>query len=185
MNASPRGRKKTTLPNVVLMKERDPVATVGDGICALLPRLRRFARAIAGHPADADDLLQMAIERALRHAEQWRPETPLQYWLFGIIRHAWLDEVRAQRRRRQLFVGAAEGEQVGDSPMERQQQWMAVQAAMARLPDEQRWPIALVLIEGLSYRDAAAVLDIPIGTLTSRLARGREALQALLEEEQT
>lgn len=66
--------------------------------------------------------------------------------------------------------------------MERQQEWMAVQAAMAQLPDEQRWPIALVLIEGLSYRDAAAVLEIPIGTLTSRLARGREALQALLEE---
>ncbi|MFL8902628.1 sigma factor-like helix-turn-helix DNA-binding protein [Xanthomonas vasicola] len=53
---------------------------------------------------------------------------------------------------------------------------------MAQLPDEQRWPIALVLIEGLSYRDAAAVLEIPIGTVTSRLARGREALQALLEE---
>ncbi|WP_010366260.1 DNA-directed RNA polymerase specialized sigma subunit, sigma24-like protein, partial [Xanthomonas vasicola] len=71
------------------------------------------------------------------------------------IRHAWLDEVRAQRRRRQLFVSAAEGEgeQVGDSPMERQQEWIAVQAAMAQLPDEQRWPIALVLIEGLSYRD--------------------------------
>nr|WP_304381364.1 RNA polymerase sigma factor [Xanthomonas vasicola]MDO6947243.1 RNA polymerase sigma factor [Xanthomonas vasicola] len=104
--------------------------------------------------------------------------------MFGIIRHAWLDEVRAQRRRRQLFVSAAEGEgeQVGDSPMERQQEWIAVQAAMARLPDEQRWPIALVLIEGLSYRDAAAVLEIPIGTVTSRLARGRDALQALLEE---
>ncbi|AZK88751.1 RNA polymerase sigma factor [Xanthomonas oryzae] len=164
------------------MNDLDPVVTVSDGICALLPRLRRFARAIAGHPADADDLLQVAIERALRHCAQWRPETPLQYWLFGIIRHAWLDEVRAQRRRRQLFVSAAEGEHVGDSPMERQQEWMAVQAAMAQLPDEQRWPIALVLIEGLSYRDAAAVLEIPIGTLTSRLARGREALQALLEE---
>lgn len=159
----------------------DPVAAVGDGICELLPRLRRFARAIAGHPADADDLLQVAIERALRHAEQWRPQTPLQHWLFGIIRNAWIDEVRAQRRRRQIFVDAAEGEQVGDSPLERQQEWIAVQAAMARLPDEQRWAIALVLIEGLAYKDAAALLEIPIGTLTSRLARGREALQALLE----
>nr|WP_229690091.1 RNA polymerase sigma factor [Xanthomonas oryzae] len=98
--------------------------------------LRRFARAIAGHPADADDLPQVAIERALRHCAQWRPETPLQYWLFGIIRHAWLDEVRAQRRRRQLFVSAAEGEgeQVGDSPMERKQEWMAVQAARRSCP---------------------------------------------------
>ncbi|MFL8061393.1 RNA polymerase sigma factor [Xanthomonas vasicola] len=66
------------------MNELDAVATVSHGICALLPRLRRFACAIAGHPADADDLLQVAIERALRHYAQWRPETPLQYWLFGI-----------------------------------------------------------------------------------------------------
>ncbi|KAB7771364.1 RNA polymerase sigma factor [Xanthomonas maliensis] len=159
----------------------DPKVAVGDGICALLPRLRRFARAVAGHPADADDLLQAAIERALRHAAQWRPDTPLQHWLFGIIRHAWIDEIRARQRRRSLFADAEEGERVGDTPMERQQDWIAVQAAMAGLPEEQRLAIALVLIEGLSYKDAAAVLEIPIGTLTSRLARGREALQALLE----
>ncbi|MRG98925.1 sigma-70 family RNA polymerase sigma factor [Xanthomonas sontii] len=159
----------------------DPTAAVGDGICTLLPQLRRFARAVAGHREDADDLLQIAIERALRRAGQWRPETPLQYWLYGIIRHAWIDEVRAQRRRRQVFVDAAEGEHVGDTPLERQQDWMAVQAAMAGLPEEQRLAIALVLIEGLSYKDAAAVLEIPLGTLTSRLARGRDALQASLE----
>ncbi len=181
VNDAQRQWKKPALPNVFPDMQPDPKVAVGDGICALLPRLRRFARAVAGHPADADDLLQAAIERALRHAAQWRPDTPLQHWLFGIIRHAWIDEIRARQRRRSLFADAEEGERVGDTPMERQQDWIAVQAAMAGLPEEQRLAIALVLIEGLSYKDAAAVLEIPIGTLTSRLARGREALQALLE----
>ena len=149
-------------------------------LCALLPRLRRFARTLARDPADADDLVQVALERALARASQWRPEARLDAWVFGIVRNAWIDEVRSRQRGQQVFVPEEFGENVGHSPMDLQDQAMTVQAAMDHLPEEQRMAIALVLIEGLSYREAAEAMDVPIGTLTSRLARGREALQVRL-----
>jgi len=130
-------------------------------ICELLPRLRRFARSLAGDPHDADDLVQTAVERALARASQWRKELGLDAWMFGIVRNAWIDEVRSRQRDGQVAA-------------------MSVAAAMARLPEEQRVVVALVLVEGLSYKDAAAALEIPIGTVTSRLARGRDALQKML-----
>lgn len=151
-----------------------------DGLCSMLPRLRRFARALAQHPADADDLVQVALERALARSGQWRPEQGLEGWVFGIVRNAWLDELRSRQRGQRLFAPEAHGERVGHSPFEGQETSMSVQSAMARLPEEQRLAVALVLIEGLSYKEAAVAMEVPIGTLTSRLARGREALQALL-----
>jgi len=151
-------------------------------IVALLPRLRRFARTITRHPDDADDLVQLAVERALLRLSQWRPDSRLDAWMFGIVRNAWIDEVRARARRSRLFAPQEAGENVGDSSAEAQLQGMAVQEAMARLPEEQRMAVALVLVEGLPYKEAAAVMDVPIGTLTSRLARGRETLQAILSE---
>ena len=149
-------------------------------LCALLPRLRRFARTLARDPADADDLVQVALERALARAAQWRPEARLDAWVFGIVRNAWIDEVRARQRGQRVFAPEEQGALVGESPFEGQDLAMSVQSALARLPEEQRMAIALVLIEGLSYREAAEAMDVPIGTLTSRLARGREALQQLL-----
>ena len=146
----------------------------------LLPRLRRFARVITRHVQDADDLVQVAIEKALTHADQWRPESRLDSWMFGIMKNAWIDEIRARRRRDRVHAPEEAGEQVGDTSAESRDIALSVQSAMARLPEEQRMAIALVLVEGLSYKDAAETLSIPIGTLTSRLARGREALQRLL-----
>ncbi|XWO47363.1 RNA polymerase sigma factor [[Pseudomonas] boreopolis] len=163
--------------------QRDAAAAVREGLAALLPRLRRFARVMTGNVHDADDLVQAAIERALRHAGQWRPEAGLEGWLFGIVRNAWIDEVRARQRRQQVLVPEQAGEHVGDDSAQRQDARMTVQAAMARLPEDQRMAVALVLVEGLSYREAAEILQVPVGTLTSRLARGRDALQALLGEE--
>jgi RNA polymerase sigma-70 factor, ECF subfamily len=149
----------------------------------LLPRLRRFARSLTGHRQDADDLVQTAVERALLRAGQWRKELgSLEAWLFGIVRNAWLDELRARQRRLRIFAPEREAEQVGQSPLEGRLELMAVQAAMDRLPEEQRMAVALVLVEGLSYREAAWVMEVPVGTLTSRLARGREALQRMLGE---
>ena len=147
---------------------------------ALLPRLRRFARAIARHAADADDVLQIALERALTRADQWNTTLRLESWMFGIVRNAWIDEVRSRSRRNTVFVAEAHGESVGYDAMECETTMMSVQAAMSQLPEEQRTAVALVLVEGLSYKEAAAVMEIPIGTLTSRLARGREALQSML-----
>lgn len=154
--------------------------TIRSQLPALLPRLRRFARALAKHAADADDVVQIAIERALTRGEQWNPAMRLESWMFGIIRNAWIDETRSRKRRGALFAPEELGEHVGADSMENETTALSVQDAMARLPEEQRTAVALVLVEGLSYKEAAEIMDIPIGTLTSRLARGREALQAML-----
>lgn len=157
-----------------------PLEHVREEIVALLPRLRRFARTLSRNPHDADDLVQMAIERALARFEQLRSDSSIAAWMFGIVRNAWIDEVRARARRGRLFAPAEAGEHIGDPAAELQVEVLSVQTAMACLPEEQRVAIALVLIEGLSYKEAAGVMDVPIGTLTSRLARAREALQRML-----
>lgn len=149
-------------------------------VAELLPRLRRFARVITRDVADADDLVQVAVEKALARAAQWRPGSRLDSWMFGIMKNAWIDEVRARRRRERVHAPEEAGATVGESSAAARDIALSVQAAMARLPEDQRMAIALVLVEGLSYRDAAESLGIPMGTLTSRLSRGREALQALL-----
>lgn len=156
-------------------------------LCELLPRLRRFARGLAGNAHDADDVVQTALERALARADQFREERAgegqgLEAWVFGIVRNAWLDEVRARQRRGQVLAPEALGEHVGESPFDGRDQAMSVEAAMARLPEEQREVVMLVLVEGLAYKEAAAALEVPIGTLTSRLARARTALQRMLGE---
>ena len=151
-------------------------------LVALLPRLRRFARTLARDAHDADDLVQLAIERALTRAGQLRPDAPLAGWMYGIMRNAWIDELRARGRRAHLFAPAEAAENVGDAYQGTQVEALSVQDAIARLPEEQRSAVALVLIEGLSYKEAAHVMQVPIGTLTSRLARAREALQAMLGE---
>jgi RNA polymerase sigma-70 factor (ECF subfamily) len=153
-----------------------------DEIVSLLPRLRRFARALARNAPDADDLAQLAIERALTRAEQLRNDAPAANWLFGILRHAWIDEVRARARSGKVILAEAAGQEVSDGAQSVDADLLSVQDALARLPEEQRTAVALVLIEGFSYKEAAHVMDVPIGTLTSRLARGRETLQALLGE---
>jgi RNA polymerase sigma-70 factor, ECF subfamily len=151
-------------------------AALGD----LLPRLRRFARVITRNVADADDLVQVAVEKALARSAQWRPGSRLDSWMFGIMKNAWIDEVRARRRRERVQAPEEAGATVGDASAAARDIALSVEAAMERLPGEQRMAIALVLVEGLSYKDASEALGIPIGTLTSRLARGREALQAML-----
>ena len=151
-------------------------------IVGLLPRLRRFARTLARNAHDADDIVQIAIERALARLDQLRPDSQLSSWLFGIVRNAWIDEVRARGRQRRIFAPQELGEQVGEQSLGGVADTLAVQDALARLPDEQRIAVGLVLVEGLSYKEAARVMEIPLGTLTSRLARGRAALQEMLSD---
>ncbi|MDE2137689.1 MAG: sigma-70 family RNA polymerase sigma factor [Gammaproteobacteria bacterium] len=157
-----------------------PTDRLREELVTLLPRLRRFARALARNPQDADDLVQTAVERALLHAGQLREAAPLAAWLYGILRNAWIDEQRARARRGRLFAAVDSGEQVADATHAAPADSLAVQDALGRLPDEQRLAVALVLIEGLSYKEAAHLMEVPIGTLTSRLARARETLQAIL-----
>lgn len=151
-------------------------------LVTLLPRLRRFGRAITRHREDADDLVQMAVERALTHREQWEAGTRLVSWMFKIMKNAWIDERRSRTRRDHLFAPEEAGEHVGIAPIDGLIDALAVRKAMEQLNDDQRIAVGLVLVEGLPYREAAAVLEIPIGTLTSRLARAREQLQAILSD---
>ena len=154
-------------------------------IVDLLPRLRRFARNLTRNSHDADDMVQIALERALTRLDQWRRDARLDSWMFKIVRNAWIDEVRSRGRRDKIFLPEESGADVGVDTADKETTLMSVQAAMLRLPEEQRLAVSLVLIEGLPYKEAAEVLEVPIGTLTSRLARGREALQALLGPEES
>ncbi|HTY48724.1 MAG TPA: RNA polymerase sigma factor [Steroidobacteraceae bacterium] len=159
---------------------RRPATGLGEELVQLLPRLRRFARALSGNVHDADDLVQIAVERALARAHQLRADAPLAAWMFGILRNAWIDEARSRGRRGRLFAPAELGEQVPDPAAQRQLTALSVQEALARLPAQQREAVGLVLVEGLSYREAAEIMEVPVGTLTSRLARAREALQTMI-----
>jgi RNA polymerase sigma-70 factor (ECF subfamily) len=153
-------------------------------LLTLLPRLRRFARALAHDSADADDLLQVALERALKARNQWAPGTRLDAWMMRIVRNCWIDEMRSRTRRARTFAPEEEGEMVGvdlQHEIDAKAEMRAVDRAMASLSPEQREVIALVLVEGLAYREAAELLEIPMGTLTSRLTRGRQALAQMLE----
>lgn len=158
-------------------------ATIHTDIAALLPRLRRFARSITFNREDGDDLVQLAVERALTRSDQWEAGTRLDSWIFRIMKNAWIDEVRSRTRRDQVFAPEELGEHVGDDAAEAHQQRMAIQKAISMLPEDHRIVIGLVLVDGLPYKEAAEVLEIPIGTLTSRLSRAREALQGLLSDQ--
>lgn len=151
----------------------------------LVPRLRRFAMSLSRSEADGDDLCQATIERALKARGSWQQGTRLDSWTMTIMRNIWIDEVRARTRRAETFVPAEAGDSVGDAGhrrMEAAVELDRVDRALATLPDEQREAIALVLIEGFAYKEAAKILDIPMGTLSSRLVRGREALMQALGE---
>ena len=154
-------------------------------IIDLLPRLRRFARALTGQASDADDLVQAAVERALGRRNQWQVGTSLEAWMFRITKNAWIDEARSRSRRGRVLAPEAAGADVADEragSAATRELSLSVQAAMAQLPEDQRLAVALILVEGLSYQEAADVLETPVGTVTSRLGRGRAALQAALSE---
>ena len=149
----------------------------------LLPRLRRFAFALSRNAADADDLTQAAVERALRSRDQWEPGTRLDSWLYRIMRNLWIDTVRSRGRKERHEAPEEEALGVGDDPREALESSLELKRAMAameRLPDEQREVVALILIEGFGYREVSEMLDLPIGTVSSRLVRGRTALLGML-----
>ena len=148
-------------------------------LVALLPRLRRFAHALSRTRADADDLTQATVERALRSQAQWHPGTRLDSWLCRIMRNLWIDTIRSRRRREKVEASEAEADQLGEDPRDAMAAAIDLKrmmTAMERLPDEQREVVALILIEGFGYREAAELLGVPIGTVSSRLVRGRTAL---------
>jgi len=154
-------------------------------LAAVWPRLRRFAHALARDSADADDLAQMTAEKAFRSYNQFQPGTRFDSWIFRICRTVWIDTLRSRTRRAAHEAPPEAGAAVGEDPRlatEAAIDLAKAMAAMQRLPDEQREVIALILIDGFGYREAAEILEQPIGTVSSRLARGRQALLAMLGE---
>ena len=163
----------------------DPGSPFEDQLAALLPRLRRFAHSLSRDPADADDLTQATIERALRSKQQWQPGTRLDSWAYRIMRNLWIDTARSRSRKSAHEAPEEEGAGVGDDPREAMDASLdlkRVMAAMERLPDEQREVVALILVEGFGYRETSEMLGLPIGTVSSRLVRGRTALLAMVGE---
>jgi RNA polymerase sigma factor (sigma-70 family) len=121
----------------------------------------------------------------LRSKTQWQPGTRLDSWLYRIMRNLWIDTVRSRSRTAGREAPAEEAAALGHDPrpgIEASIDLRRIMAAMERLPDEQREVVALILIEGFGYREAAEILDLPIGTVSSRLVRGRVALLALVGE---
>jgi RNA polymerase sigma factor (sigma-70 family) len=164
----------------------DQASPFEDQLASLLPRLRRFAHALSRDSADADDLTQATIERALRSKAQWEPGTRLDSWCYRIMRNLWIDTARSRTRRAAHEAPEEKGLNVGDDPrdaIEATVDLKRVMAAMARLPDEQREVVALILVEGFGYREVSEMLDLPIGTVSSRLVRGRTALLAMVGEQ--
>jgi RNA polymerase sigma factor (sigma-70 family) len=151
-------------------------------LAALAPQLRRFAYALTGHPADADDLLQASLERLL--SRPMPEDVDVTKWSYRVCRNIWIDEMRARRVRRAAAPDLAADADATISTEEAVAARMtlrAAQLAIDALPDEQREVLAMVAIAGMSYRDAADALGAPIGTIMSRLARARAALAAKLE----
>jgi len=125
----------------------------------------------------------MTIERALRSRGQWVPGTRLDSWMYRIMRNLWIDEARATTRRGKTFVHEEQGLGVGASGAQEAAVALSdVDRALAKLPDEQREAVLLVMVEGYSYKEAAEIVGCPVGTLNSRLVRGRDALLAQLGE---
>jgi RNA polymerase sigma-70 factor (ECF subfamily) len=148
-----------------------------------LPRLRRFARSLTGNPADADDLLQSTVERVLDRGVP--KDVNVLRWMFKVCRNLHIDELRAREVRR---IAALRPELVeeqvvsGEAVVMGELSLRDVDRAMAALSEEQRAVLALVAVEGLTYKQAAEVLGAPIGTIMSRLARARAALADRLRD---
>jgi len=170
--------------------EKDPAGAVQaidrSELIALLPRLRRSARALTMNQAAADDLVQAACERALRSGGVSQPGVRLDSWMYRVMLNLWIDQRRSQRVRGEhltpvdpdtLEGGDAERE------MEASLTVKAVRRAVASLSEEHRAILILIGVEGMAYKEAAEVLDLPIGTVMSRLARARQTLARLLDPE--
>ena len=169
---------------VVVRKKNDPVIEeIRESVIAFIPRLRRFAFSLTGDWDQTEEIVQDTCERALAKHEQWQHGTSLESWMCRIAQNVWKDGARARKRRAQVsydsmpFLAGPDGRR----EMEGRLTLKAVMTSISMLPDDQRLVIALVCIEGRSYGETAGILDIPVGTVMSRLARARQALHENLK----
>lgn len=148
-------------------------------IAAEIPRLRRYARALSGSDLEADDLVQETLTRALTHIEQWQTDESPRKWLFSILHNHFIDGVR-RTSRRPLHLSIDAGDAVvidvgGDAGLRHD-----LDQGLQGLSEDQRQVLLLIGLEGLSYAETADQLNIPIGTVMSRLARARDRLRVLM-----
>ncbi|MCC6530998.1 MAG: RNA polymerase sigma factor [Burkholderiales bacterium] len=151
-------------------------------IDAHIPHLRRYARALTGDVARADDLVQDTLERAWIKFHLWQPALALRPWLFAIMHNVYVNQVRANARR--AHSALADDDAAALAARANQSDMLEVNdiiACLARLPQEQREVLLLVSLEDLNYSEVGRILSIPIGTVTSRLARARTKLRTLLD----
>lgn len=156
---------------------------IREEIVSFLPRLRRFAYSLTGNMADGDDLAQDVCVRAIERAHQWRPGTRLDSWMYRIAQNLWIDKLRSAKVRTkgaQTMVDEPGTATVAHNPAEDRLALQTVSAGIAQLPAEQQVLVALVCIDGMSYREAAEATEVPIGTVMSRLSRARKVLHGQL-----
>jgi len=149
-----------------------------DAVATHIPRLRRYARALVGDRMLADDLVQDTLERALAKHHLWRPGSDLRAWLFSIMHGVYVNQVRARKPMTLPLDESRDATARAEAP--ERLEIRDLEAALAQLPEEQRAVVLLVGLEELTYADAARALGVPIGTVMSRLSRGRERLRQLL-----
>ena len=154
-----------------------------DALVALIPRLRRYARALTGDRPRADDLVQDTLERAVNKWSLWRPGTDLRAWLFTIMHNVFVNQVRRAARDATPTDPAvlAELELADGSVAETLAQLNSIERCLAMLPEEQREVLLLIALEGMSYDEVAHTLGVPAGTVMSRLSRSRARLALLLD----
>ena len=152
-------------------------------IAEQIPKLRRYARALLGDPIRADDLVQEALVRALSRSHLWQPGTDIRAWMFTILHNVHVNNQR-QRRHRDDSQELSDDrpEMATPATQERILEMRDLARGLQLLPGPQREVVLLVGLEGMNYKQVAAVLDIPIGTVMSRLHRGREALRRLMTD---
>ena len=153
-------------------------------LSSLLPRLRRFALGLTGSRDEGDDLVQATYERAIAHIGQWEAGTRLDSWMYRIMRNTHLNVLRGRKVRGTLVdpKDAEEALGVDARPgLEARLTLAKVRQCIDRLPEDQKAILMLVCVEGQTYDEAAATLELPLGTVTSRLARARTALRAMME----
>lgn len=145
----------------------------------LIPRMRRFATGLSGSTASGDDLVQAACERLLRKKDSLAADTRLDSWMYQVIRNLHIDGIRSQSvrdRNAEEIRMVAELRPIGTDAMQNHMRLREVNRAMQQLSEEHRSALMLICVEGLSYKEAAEVLQVPMGTVTSRLVRARKSL---------
>jgi RNA polymerase sigma-70 factor (ECF subfamily) len=150
-------------------------------IAEQIPKLRRYARALLGDPIRADDLVQEALVRGLSRSHLWQPGTDIRAWMFTILHNIHINNQRQRRAHADYQELDDDQPEMATPPsQERSLEIRDLARALQLLPEPQRQVVLLVGLEGLNYKHVAAVLDIPIGTVMSRLHRGREALRRFI-----